>query len=58
MKISLHEKFAVSQSSSENREIKIPQKINLELDREIKMPLKMNFELHREIKMHEKIWVF
>ena len=58
----LHENFAayfaVSRSSSENREIKMSRNMNPELDREIKMPRKMNLEIDREIKMHEKIRVF
>ena len=40
----LHENFAVSRSSSKNREIK--------------MLRKMHFELNREIKMHQKIRFF
>ena len=40
MKISRHENFGVSRSSSKNREIKMPRKMHFELNREIKMPRK------------------
>ena len=53
MKISRHENFAVSRSSSENREIKMSQKMNLQHEREIKMPRNV-LKVDREIKMHEK----
>ena len=56
MKISRHENFAVSWSSSENREIKMPEKISWKLDREIKMLRKMNLEIDREIRMQENIF--
>ena len=40
MKISRHENFTVSRSSSKNREFKMPRKLHFELNREIKMPQK------------------
>ena len=37
MKLSRHEDFAVSRSSSKNREIRLPRKMHFELNREVKM---------------------
>ena len=43
----------ISRLGSKNREIKMPQKMILELDRKIKMSRKM-IKRNREIKMHIK----
>jgi len=53
-KISQHENFAFSRSSSKNRKIKMPRKMHSELNREIKMPRKIVFAGNREIQMHKK----
>ena len=57
MKISRHENFAVSRSRPKNREIKMPRKMNLELNREIKMQQNTYFCPKHEI-FHFSNWKY
>ena len=55
----LHENFAVSPSSSKNREIEMPRKMHFELNREIKMHQKIRFfgKTKKKTKLKWKYWV-